>query len=324
MSLSGYSLPRFITSDDCSPLDHSRGRVQLIAGSLVYSPNSQRNVHLPPVYDDIPYRDCFKDNFAEFRQPLWWQPACPYLAFVPLRPVFASVPFQDLFHISYFPRLPHAAFMIDPQIILGWARLERNIKDAVELLLSHEHAPPITWIAPTSIACTGHFRRVRDLRAFFAHSKEWFSLFMGSLSYAIAISISCRQECLSEEMPHWFSFLYEREYPQIWLSGIRSSIVATFDSSVDRAGVFVQLCQRHREQYSVEWLCKLGIPVWYPWGTREAKASLTDSRLARFAPLPHQLQENSTFLTKNPSPQSQPTMESQSQAFDCKLFRSPF
>lgn len=166
MSLSGYSLPRFITSDDCSPLDHSHVHVQLIAGSFVYSPNSQRNVHLLPVYDDIPYRDCFKDNFAEFCQPLWWQPACPYLAFMPLQPVFAGVPFQDLFHISYFPHLPHAAFMIDPQIILGWAHLERNIKDAVELLLSHEHAPPITWIAPTSIGCTSYFRRVHDLHAF--------------------------------------------------------------------------------------------------------------------------------------------------------------
>jgi hypothetical protein len=289
---------------------------------------SQCTVHLPPVYNDIPRRNCFKDDFAEFRQPLWWQPACPYLAFVPLRPVFAGVPFQDLFHISYFSRLRFGSFSIDPQIILGWARLEKNIKDAVELLLARERAPAITWIAPTSLGCTGYFRQVRNLRANYSHSKEWFSLFMGSLSYAIAISISHHRERFYDDMPHWFSFLSEKEYSQIWLSGIRSSTVATFDSSVDRVGVFVQLCQRHREQFSVDWLHKFGIPVWYPWGTREARESLADPHLARFAPLPHQLQESSTFLTTNPSPQPQPTMEPQTQASssepqtrasDCKL-----
>ncbi|KAF8802351.1 hypothetical protein BYT27DRAFT_7059341, partial [Phlegmacium glaucopus] len=165
-----------------------------------YSPNSRRDVQLPPVYDEIPYCDCFKHGFAEFHQPLWWQPACPYLAFLPLRP---------------------------------------DIRDAVELLLTHERAPPITWIAPTSISCTGAFRRVHDLRAHFMHSREWFSQFMGGFSYAIAVSITLHHDNLHQGVPHWFSFLSERGYSQIWLSGVMSSIVATFDSSVNRAGVFV-------------------------------------------------------------------------------------
>jgi hypothetical protein len=316
-------MSRFATaSDNTSVLDRSRGRVQLIGGDLYYSPNSQRNVHLPPVYNDFPYRDSFRDSFAEFRQPLWWQPACPYLPFVPLRPVFAGVPFQHLFHISYFSRLRYGSFMLDPEIILGWARLEKSIKDAVEMLLLHEHAPPITWITRTSLCCSETFKQVRDLRASYAHSKEWFSLFMGALSYAIATSLS-RQEDFYHRMPHWFSFLDEQQYSQIWLSGIRSSIVATFDSSVDRAGVFVQLLQPQRDQFSVDWLCAFGVPVWYPWGTREVRASEIDARLACFAPLPHQLQESATFLTKSPTPQAQaqprPTTEPQTQAFDCKL-----
>lgn len=316
------SFSRIITSDgdDVSPLDRSRGRVQLIGGDLFYSPNSQRNVHVPPVYNNFPSRDYFTDSFDEFRQPLWWQPASPYLAFVPLRPIFSGVPFQELYHISYFPRRHSGYFAIDTEIVLGWARLEKNIRDAVALLLSHEHAPAITWIVPSSLACTGIFKRVRDLRVSFAHSKDWFSLFMGGLSYAIAVSLSLRQE---EDIPHWFSFLYERDYSQIWLSGIRSSIVATFDSSVERVGVFVQLCQRHRDQFSVDWLYSFNIPVWYPWSAREARMSLTDTRLARFAPLPYQLQEGSTFLTTNPSPQPpQPTADPQTGAYDCKLFIS--
>ena len=103
----------------------------------------------------------------------------PYLAFVPLRPSLAGVPFQDLFHISYFSRLRYGGFMIDPQIILGWARLEKDIRDAVNLLLAHEHAPAIAWIVPTALVCQGVFKRAHILRAQFSHSKEWFSLFMG-------------------------------------------------------------------------------------------------------------------------------------------------
>jgi hypothetical protein len=325
-----------ITAEKNSPLERSRGRVHLIGGDFYYSPNSQRDVQLPLVYNDIPFRNCFKDSFAEFRQPIWWQPACPYLAFVPLRPSFAGVPFQDLFHISYFPRLRYGSFMIDPQIILGWARLEKDIRDAVDLLLAHERAPAIAWLVPTALACQGVFKRVQTLRTQFQHSKEWFSLFMGALSYAIAVSITHRKEIFDEAMPHWFSFLSQRDFSQIWLSGLRSSMVAYFDSCIDRVGVFVQLCQRHRDQFSVDWLCEFGVPVWYRWGRQETQASQTDARLARFAPLPHQLQETSTFLTTNPTqqpqPQSttelqtqtQPTTESPTRAFDCKLFASYF
>ncbi|KAF8810950.1 hypothetical protein BYT27DRAFT_7090717 [Phlegmacium glaucopus] len=166
------SFSRFIIADKDSDLDHSRGRVQLIEGDLFYFPNSRRDVQLPLVYDEIPYRDCFKHGFVEFCQPLWWQPACPYLTFLPLQPVFAGVPFQDLFHISYFPQLHYGGFMIDPQTMLGWACLEKDIQDAMELLLTHERAPPRTWIAPTSISCTGAFRQVHNIHAHFMHSRE--------------------------------------------------------------------------------------------------------------------------------------------------------
>lgn len=220
--------------------------------------------------------------------------------------------------------------MIDPQIILGWARLEKDIRDAVNLLLAHERAPAIAWLVPTTLGCQGVFKRVHTLRTQFKHSKEWVSLLMGALSYAIAVSITHREELFHEQMPHWFSFLSQRDFSQIWLSGLRSSMVAYFDLCIDRVGVFVQLCQRHRDQFSVDWLCEFGVPVWYPWGCQEARASQTDARLARFAPLPHQLQERSTFLTRSPTPQpqpqptaelqTQPTTEPPTQAFDCKLF----
>jgi hypothetical protein len=83
-----------VTAEKNSPLERSRGRVHLIGGDFYYSPNSQRDVQLPLVYNDIPFRSCFKDSFAEFRQPLWWQPACLYLAFDQVLLVYPSRTFS--------------------------------------------------------------------------------------------------------------------------------------------------------------------------------------------------------------------------------------
>ena len=123
--------------------------------------------------------------------------------------------------------------MIDPQIILGWARLKIDIRDAVNLLLVHECTLAIAWLVPTTLGCQGVFNRVHTLRTQFKHSKEWFSLLMGALPYAIAVSITHHQEIFDKVMPHWFSFLSQRDFSQIWLSGIRSSMVAYFDSCIE-------------------------------------------------------------------------------------------
>ena len=112
--------------------------------------------------------------------------------------------------------------MIDPQIILGWACLEKDLRDAVNLLLVHERAPAIAWLVSTTLGCQGVFNQVHTLRTRYKDSKEWFSfkLLMGALSYAIAVSITHHQEIFDEAMPHW-------------LSGLRSSMVAYFDSCID-------------------------------------------------------------------------------------------
>ena len=109
--------------------------------------------------------------------------------------------------------------MIDPQIILGWACLKKDIQDAVNILLAHEHAPAIAWIVPTALGCQGVFKRAHILRAQFSHSKQWFSLFMGALSYAITVSITHRQEKFDEQMPHWFNSSYQlyHSMPTNWL-----------------------------------------------------------------------------------------------------------
>ena len=325
MALIDSNYYRFVTSDSSGPIDHSLGRVQLIDGDIFYSPNSKYTVKRPRVYDEIPLRKAAKNYFSEFLEPLWWLPSCPYLPFIPVRPVYEGVPFQELFNMQlYFPRF-RAGFIFENKYILGWARVERRLLDSIRTLLNHYKIPEVTWIASTALGCTGAFERPSDLRDSVKNSRLWFSQWMAGMSYAIAISKSLEEESLDEIFPYWFGFLSDQRFKQIWLSGLRSSLVSTFSPSVDRVGVFVELIHRNREQPSVDWFCRYNVPVWYPWGHRETEAALTDRRLARFAPLPFQLQEVGTFITRSPEPPSncQPSSSmaqasSSAQSFDCK------
>ena len=312
-----------ITSDDTSPIDHSYGRVQLIDGDIFYSPNSRRIVKRPTLHDAIPRRRSDRDYFSEFLEPMWWLPGCPYLPFIQNRPVYAGVPFQELFDIPlYFPRC-RSGFLLDNKYILGWARVEKLSVDSIRTLLTHHKSPTVTWIASTALGCTGAFKHPGELRQSVINSRLWFSQWMAGLSYAIAISKTLVGESLDEIFPYWFGFLSGQRFKQLWLSGLSLSLVSTFSPSVDRVGVFLQLLHTNREQPSVDWFCRYHVPVWYPWGRRETDASLLDKRLARFAPFAFQLQEVGTFLTRSPEPPSFPppsaaNTQASSSSFDCK------
>lgn len=316
-----------VTSDSTSPIDHSLGRVQLIGGDVFFSPNSRRDVTLPMPYNQIPSRDSKRHTFSEFLEPQWWLADCAYLPFIPVRPMYAGVPFQELFDVPlHFPRY-RTGFLLDYKYILGWARVQKLLIQSINALLTHHHAPPVTWIASSALGCTGAYDRAGDLRKSVVNSRLWFSQWMAGLSYAIAISKTFQNESLDEIFPYWFSFLSDQRFKQVWLSGLSSSQVSTFSPSVDRVGVFLQLLHSNRDQPSVDWFYHYTIPVWYPWGHRETQASLSDSRLARFAPSPYQLQGAATFLTKSPeqpsipepsSSRSQPSFSTETLGFDCK------
>ena len=326
MSLVNAVYYQSVTLDSTGPIDHSLGRVQLIDGDIFFSPNSRHDVKRPTVYNEIPSRDSKIHLFSEFLQPQWWVPGCPYLPFIPMRPIYAGVPFQNLFNLPlHFPR-HRTGFLLDYEYVLGWARVQKLLIDSINALLTHHRVPPVTWIASSALGCTGIFYRARALRESVRNSRLWFSQWMAGMSYAIAISKTFRDESLDEIFPYWFSFLSEQRFKQVWLSGLSSSQVSMFSPSVDRVGVFLQLLHPNREQPSVDWFCRYHVPVWYPWGRRESEASQSDQRLARFAPSPYQLQHAGTFLTRSPEPLSMQESSSLNvrpsfsrETFDCKL-----
>lgn len=308
-------------------------------GDIFYSPNSRRTVRRPLEYPEVPSRKSDQHCFTEWYEPQWWQARVPYLGFIPLRPVYSAAPFSDLLNMrAYFPWY-RGSYSVDVKYLLGWARLQKLLKDAIKMLLRHHSVNEVLWVSRTAVGCRGQYKDLEGARSALRNTVRWFSQWMAALSYAIAKGKTLENESVDEVFPSWFSFLSKQQYSQVWLSALKSSQVDTFSPSVERVGVFLQLLLASRGmarvQPSVDWLCKYHVPVWYPWGDKESRAS----HLARFAPPSYQLQQATTFLTKTPtsseewsipqrssSPQPSSSMQMSSsmqpssltQGFDCK------
>ena len=243
-------------------------------------------------------------TFMNFTNPFGGTRQLPILAFVPLELAFHGIPFQSLFSIPYRFNSISQGFMLDPQIILQWNVIEHNIRFAVERLLSHHHAPMLTWIMQTALGCTGYYEDASRLQTVVINSRGWFGVLVAGLSYAIAISLTMCNDPLDSGIPQWFYILSAQQMEQFWLLGMQASSAAMFNPSVAHAGILLKILEPERGQFSVDWLCRFHVPVWYPWGIKEAQAATSNSRIARLVPLPHQLQEINNFLTKTPGEHS--------------------
>ena len=75
------------------------------------------------------------------------------------------------------------------------------------------------------------------------------------------------------------------------MSDLQNSCVARFDKSVERVGVFVKIPDSDLEDLvSIDWLCQVGVPVWYEWGAREIEIAFKNPFWRRYAPPPDAVQ----------------------------------
>ncbi|KAJ2912348.1 hypothetical protein MD484_g8066, partial [Candolleomyces efflorescens] len=72
---------------------------------------------------------------------------------------------------------------------------------------------------------------------------------------------------------------------EIFISDLQNSCVSLFDGSVDRVGTFVSIPGNDQEEtLSIDWLCEMGVPVWYEWGDREEEIASKNPFWRRYAP----------------------------------------
>jgi len=239
-------------------------------------------------------------NYVEHVQtPFWLSPTLAYLAFIPLNPQYTDAfPFQDLAFIpNQFSNSPEGKRM-PPAMQSKWEKLEDALKKSARALLSRLNVqgdpPPL----PSTLGYMSAHLLLRHLRTALQTSRESYSLWIGALAFAIALSQFMEPQLENSAIPRWHSALREAGLNEVWVDGLRTSPMMRFDGSALRVGVVLDILSPQKIQASVDWLCNFNVPVWYPWGPPEATASTSNPNIARLAPHTHQLQNASSFFTK--------------------------
>ncbi|KIM34860.1 hypothetical protein M413DRAFT_14867 [Hebeloma cylindrosporum] len=277
-------------------LDRQRGFAQLVDGKIFYSPNCNRILSCLPSISDS---NDIRHYVSRAQYPFWWNPWLAYLAFIPFDPQYTdSVPFQELSFIPHRSTSCPGGYMMPSELKSKWASLEKDLSKATGTLLSKFSVQG----EPPPLPSTFEYKEVhmipRHLRDVLARSRDAFSLWIGALAFAIALSQFMDQEAHGA-IPAWYHTLRQAGLPEMWVDGLRTSPMVRFDGTTLRVGVLLDILSPQQIQASVDWLCGFNVPVWYPWGRPEAAAALSNPALARLAPLPHQLQNVSlSFFTK--------------------------
>ena len=105
----------------------------------------------------------------------------------------------------------------------------------------------------------------------------------------------------SDARLHWIDLLLssgiDAGIDKRWVDLLMDTTIVLYTPEVERAGIFLHLTDEHSLRPTVAWYALYGVPVWYPWGSKEAALH----RLKVYAPLPHQLQNATTFFTRSPA-----------------------
>jgi hypothetical protein len=232
-------------------------------------------------------------------QPLWWSQETAFLAFLPITPNFAGVPFEE-FDTAELRSGPTGYFM-QGDALLKWKQTESLLQALIQSFANTYEIPEIrTWKLFSRMLPNEAYQHRRLFQFMLKYTKGWLSLYMAIIAYVMAVAQEIDKDDPGDDMrPTWF--LKMDQYDQILLSGLRSYTAYTY--AVERVGIFLKIVEPAIHQVSIDLLIKYCIPVWYRWGPEEISIAKRDRSVDRLAPPPDQLQRATQFLTKDPSPQ---------------------
>ncbi|PPQ81520.1 hypothetical protein CVT26_010863 [Gymnopilus dilepis] len=288
-----------VTAADVNrPIDVSAGKAWKIDGEVFFSPNSLRQVRIPPdLAQSVYLRKTSEEDVRDLHQPLWWSERTAYLAFLPLAPDF-SFPFTALFGATF---REGRMTVLDPSTILRWKKLENFLIEVLNDLRDHYGFPKPEPVMITAVSTGAAFKNIREFGEKVARLQHWFAVWMAQLSHAIAAAIAMDADKQEGEnaAPSWIYHLCKHgKWDQAFISGLNSS-VAHFRPDFERVGVFLDILDmiKLRPHFSVDFLLRFHVPVWYRWGDAEREAARNHPEIARLAPHPDQLRSATPVTT---------------------------
>ncbi|RXW16790.1 hypothetical protein EST38_g9067 [Candolleomyces aberdarensis] len=288
------------------------GYLYRIHGKSYFSPNCNRPHVRPPPPLLSPNDGILQGRdyqMVEFCRPQWWTKAHRYLAFTPLYPEYSTPPLHPLLHL---PRVTYDTLCKTPvpehKIWLEWQRLQSQIAQAIHVLLFASGAAAVRPAYPCARVDAkvnlGKGVTKEEVKKDVFGAFSWFSIWLGCLSYAIAVSQAVFLEAKAGgvcRMPGWVEILLKGIHQvhtadgdvvldEIFISDLQNTCVSRLDESVERVGTFVTIPDNDQEDaVSIDWLCEVGVPVWYEWGSREEEIASRNPFWRRYAPPPDAL-----------------------------------
>ncbi|KAF8873742.1 hypothetical protein CPB84DRAFT_1853885 [Gymnopilus junonius] len=133
-------------------------------------------------------------------------------------------------------------------------------------------------------------------------ARDWFSIWMGFLSYLIAQTVNYANDPEDNAgLRCWYRLLLDRGFSDAWLSGLMGSTVNSFDAATPRAGIVMQLTEQQVARPKIKWFLAHHIPVWFVWSKREEEAVARDCKLAYLRPPNEVLQRALQCIFHSPS-----------------------
>ncbi|KNZ72052.1 hypothetical protein J132_04951 [Termitomyces sp. J132] len=135
----------------------------------------------------------------------------------------------------------------------------------------------------------GHYSYGHTLSRIYK-ARDWFSIWMGLLSYLIAKAKSANA---TDTDVYWQVALCDNGFPIKTVDALQASTVCDFSPNTERAGIFLDITSKDTRQPAIEWFLKYNILVWYCWGSKEVAIS----SLTYLAPTASQMQRTVLALT---------------------------
>ena len=158
------------------------GRIIRFNNEPFFSPNSLRDVSLPPALPQSP-----NINHVNFMSPQWLTPQFAFLAFIPLRPRWTHV-FRSLYDIPPITKRKDQQYMISESARNSWQRIEDASVTIMSTLGGEKGGIGYEvpgFVRPSLMGFNQPHPSKEIARHQVSLARDYFSALVGALSYLI-------------------------------------------------------------------------------------------------------------------------------------------
>ena len=141
----------------------------------------------PTLFPNIEFLLKTSQRIDTLHQPLWWLQETAFLAFLPINPDFAGVPFDDFNHAK-LQRGP-TGYSMGAGASLKWKHNKFILRALAQTFTDMYGMPKVkTWNRFGNLLCTETFQHPKQFQCKLKYVKGWLTLYMAILAYIMAVA----------------------------------------------------------------------------------------------------------------------------------------